>query len=192
MEPPIAGERQDQRAQQASRLHRIAANRTQGLEGAGDDEAGKRIGYGATSPATSGQAAAGGQVAWADPESGLSFVFLTSNVDANFVRSYRREAIVTRLAAQCSADLHRPLRISEVPWKGRDLGAGPSGRAARPVYVGQSGNAWPLCDSGFSPGAHTHTGRERFLQPAPLLGGERQREVLMAERLELTLQDVGG
>jgi CubicO group peptidase (beta-lactamase class C family) len=83
-----------------------AAYRTLGLETSGDDDKrDKRIGYGATSPGTFGHAGAGGQVAWADPAIGLSFVFLTSSIDADFVRMYRREATVTRLAAACAAEL---------------------------------------------------------------------------------------
>ena len=83
-----------------------AAFRSLGLEVAGDDaNAHKRLGYGATSSRAFGHAGAGGQIGWADPESGLSFVFLTNSVDANSVRMYRREATVTRLAAACAAQL---------------------------------------------------------------------------------------
>ena len=80
-----------------------AAFRTLGFETSGDDEkADMRIGYGATSPGTFGHEGAGGQIAWADPVSGLSFVFLTSSIDVNVVRQYRREMKVTRLAAACT------------------------------------------------------------------------------------------
>jgi CubicO group peptidase (beta-lactamase class C family) len=74
-----------------------------GFETSGDDEKrDMRIGYGATSPGTFGHSGAGGQVAWADPATGLSFVFLTNNFDANFPRQYRREAVLSRLAAECA------------------------------------------------------------------------------------------
>lgn len=80
-----------------------AAYRTLGLEQSGDDDkAHMRIGYGATSPGTFGHSGAGGQVAWADPETGLSFVFLTNYFDAHFPRQYRREATLSRLAAACA------------------------------------------------------------------------------------------
>jgi CubicO group peptidase (beta-lactamase class C family) len=80
------------------------AFRTLGLETAGDDEkTHMRIGAGATSPTTFGHAGAGGQVAWADPASGLSFVFLTSCFDMNFVRMYQRDMALTRLAARCAS-----------------------------------------------------------------------------------------
>jgi CubicO group peptidase (beta-lactamase class C family) len=79
------------------------AFRSLGLELAGDDEkAHMRIGAGATSPGTFGHGGAGGQVAWADPASGLSFAFLTSCIDLDFVRQYRRDIAVTRAAAQCA------------------------------------------------------------------------------------------
>jgi CubicO group peptidase (beta-lactamase class C family) len=78
------------------------AFRTLGLETAGDDDkADMRIGAGATSPGTFGHGGAGGQIAWADPATGLSFVFLTNTFDANVVRMYRRDAALTRLAARC-------------------------------------------------------------------------------------------
>ena len=78
------------------------AFRSLGLEIAGDgDWAHTRIGAGATSPETFGHLGAGGQVAWADPVSGLSFVFLTNGVDRNAVRQLKRDATLTRLAAEC-------------------------------------------------------------------------------------------
>jgi CubicO group peptidase (beta-lactamase class C family) len=81
-----------------------AAFRTLAFETAGADEkAHMRIGAAATSPGTFGHGGAGGQVAWADPVTGLSFVFLTSSVDINIVRQYRRDMRLTTLAAQCVA-----------------------------------------------------------------------------------------
>jgi CubicO group peptidase (beta-lactamase class C family) len=76
-----------------------AAFRTLGLETAGDDEkAHLRLGTGSTSPAAFGHGGAGGQVAWADPASGLSFVFLTASFDNDFVRNFRRDATLNALA----------------------------------------------------------------------------------------------
>jgi CubicO group peptidase (beta-lactamase class C family) len=81
-----------------------AAYRTLGFETAGDDgDERRRIGAGATSPGTFGHGGAGGQVAWADPVTGLSFVFLTSSIDINIVRQYRRDMHLTTLAARCAA-----------------------------------------------------------------------------------------
>jgi CubicO group peptidase (beta-lactamase class C family) len=80
------------------------AFRSLGLELAGDDDkAHMRIGAGATSAGTFGHGGAGGQVSWADPVSGLSFVFLTNCFDLDFVRQYRRDMAVTRAAAACIA-----------------------------------------------------------------------------------------
>jgi CubicO group peptidase (beta-lactamase class C family) len=54
-------------------------------------------GMGSTvSPRTFGWGGAGGQVAWVDPDSGLSFSFLTNGIDRNPARwSERRESIAT-------------------------------------------------------------------------------------------------
>ena len=79
-----------------------AAFRTLGLETSGSDQkAHLRIGSGATSPGTFGHNGAGGQIAWADPVTGLSFVFLTSSFDNNFVRNFHRDMTLNKLAARC-------------------------------------------------------------------------------------------
>ena len=80
------------------------AKRSLGLELAGDDEqAALRIGSGAMSPGTFGHGGAAGQVGLADPESGVSFAFLTNGNDRNVIRQYQRTAALTTLAAQCVA-----------------------------------------------------------------------------------------
>ncbi|MFZ9628071.1 MAG: serine hydrolase domain-containing protein [Ilumatobacteraceae bacterium] len=80
----------------------FSAERTLGLETAGDGPAKRfRIGGGATSPATFGHGGAAGQIAWADPVTGLVFVFLTNGVDRNFLREARRGMDLCRLAAAC-------------------------------------------------------------------------------------------
>jgi CubicO group peptidase (beta-lactamase class C family) len=81
------------------------ANRTRGVVVRGDDEpyASLRHHFGpATSPRTFGHDGAGGQIAWADPESGLSFCFLTSGYDANRVRELLRNQDLSRLAVECA------------------------------------------------------------------------------------------
>jgi CubicO group peptidase (beta-lactamase class C family) len=79
-----------------------AAFRTLGLETAGDDDkAHLRLGAGATSPRAFGHGGAGGQISWADPATGLSFAFLTSSFDNDFVRNIHRDQNVNRLAAGC-------------------------------------------------------------------------------------------
>ena len=77
------------------------ASRTRGLVVRGDDEpfASLRHHFGpATSPRTFGHDGAGGQIAWADPERGLSFCFLTNGYDANRVEELLRNQELSRLA----------------------------------------------------------------------------------------------
>lgn len=59
-----------------------------------------RPGSGATSARTFGHGGAAGQIAWADPESGLSFAFLTNGSDQHFIREFTRTAELSALAAQ--------------------------------------------------------------------------------------------
>ena len=54
------------------------------------------------SPRAFGHAGAGGQIAWADPATGLSFCYLTNGLDANVLRQARRGlALSSRAAALC-------------------------------------------------------------------------------------------
>jgi CubicO group peptidase (beta-lactamase class C family) len=89
------------RAKQPDPFGGFPANRSLGLIIQGDDGFGGRRGMGAsaTSPATFGHHGAGGQVAWADPQSGISFCFLTDSLDANAVRVARRGPLLSDLAA---------------------------------------------------------------------------------------------
>lgn len=80
----------------------VLANRTLGLEVQGDDPtAGFRSGSGFASPRTFGHGGAAGQVAWADPDSGLSFVYLTDGCDLNAVRQSRRVRELAAAAVAC-------------------------------------------------------------------------------------------
>jgi CubicO group peptidase (beta-lactamase class C family) len=81
----------------------VPANRTLGLVVAGDDglSAGRGMGY-TVSPATFGHNGAGGQIAWADPASGLSFVYLTNGLDRNVLREWRRTTGLASRAARCA------------------------------------------------------------------------------------------
>jgi CubicO group peptidase (beta-lactamase class C family) len=82
----------------------ILAMRTLGLEVQGDDETARfRSGSGAASPRTFGHGGAGGQIAWADPASGLSFVYLTNGIDRHFPRQLRRVRELTAAAVACVA-----------------------------------------------------------------------------------------
>jgi CubicO group peptidase (beta-lactamase class C family) len=74
-------------------------NRSIGLILAGDDDQVALRGLGRTvSPRAFGHNGAGGQVAWADPGSGLSFVFLTNGLDRHPVAHGRRGAALSNRA----------------------------------------------------------------------------------------------
>ena len=80
-----------------------AANRGLGLVISGDSDRNYR-GFGKTnSPLAFGHNGAGGQLCWADPGTGLSFVYLTSGHDRNPIRQGRRGVSISSLAAQCKA-----------------------------------------------------------------------------------------
>ncbi|MHB1137766.1 MAG: serine hydrolase, partial [Microthrixaceae bacterium] len=67
------------------------SNRTLGLILAGDDGLARFRGMGATtSPRAFGHNGAGGQIAWADPATGVSFALTTCGIDRNFLREARR------------------------------------------------------------------------------------------------------
>ena len=69
----------------------IPANRTLGLTVAGDDGLATRRGFGKlTSPRAFGHNGAGGQLAFADPDRGLSACYVTNGLDQNLVREHRR------------------------------------------------------------------------------------------------------
>ncbi|HVW81634.1 MAG TPA: serine hydrolase domain-containing protein [Mycobacteriales bacterium] len=79
------------------------ANRTLGLVVAGDDDKAAVRGFGAhTGPRAFGALGVGGQIAWADPDSGLSFSYLTSGLDVDVVGAFVRSAKIAGLAARCA------------------------------------------------------------------------------------------
>lgn len=83
----------------------VPANRTIGVVVAGEDDGKPFRGMGRTvSGAAFGHNGAGGQVAWADPATGLSFVFLTSGLDRHPITSHRRGAAVANRAGALLAD----------------------------------------------------------------------------------------
>ena len=82
----------------------LPANRTRGVVVRGSHAGAERMmhfGPG-TSPRTFGHDGAGGQIAWADPETGLSFCFLTNGMEANGVREALRCQDFATLAAACA------------------------------------------------------------------------------------------
>ncbi len=80
----------------------VPANRTLGMTVAGDDgksamrEFGKDAG-----PRAFGASGLGGQVAWADPDSGLSVCYLTNGMETDLITSFIRSNRVSTLAARC-------------------------------------------------------------------------------------------
>lgn len=81
----------------------VPALRTLGLSIAGDDGNGALRQFGkAAGPRSFGASGVGGQMAWADPESGLSFCFLTSGIDCDPVASWVRSTRLSTAAARCA------------------------------------------------------------------------------------------
>lgn len=79
----------------------VPASRTRGgLVVAGDDGFAHRRGFGRTASArTFGHDGAGGQLAFADPETGLSVAYLTSGLDQHLIRQRRRDTAIASRAA---------------------------------------------------------------------------------------------
>jgi CubicO group peptidase (beta-lactamase class C family) len=80
------------------------SHRSLGLTIAGDPPAALLRGFGhGQSPRTFGHDGAGGQIAWADPDSGLSFSYLTNGLDAHVIREARRKIGLSSRAVACVA-----------------------------------------------------------------------------------------
>jgi CubicO group peptidase (beta-lactamase class C family) len=81
---------------------RKRANRALGVIVAGDDDRTYR-GFGKTgSPLMFGHNGAGGQLAWGDPESGISLGYCTNGFDRHPLRVARRGVAISSLAAACA------------------------------------------------------------------------------------------
>jgi CubicO group peptidase (beta-lactamase class C family) len=76
-------------------LTHVSSNRALGtvIAGEGRDAALRGFGY-TVSPRAFGHAGAGGQIAFADPDSDYSFCYLTNGLDANVIREHRRTASI--------------------------------------------------------------------------------------------------
>ncbi len=84
------------------KLFKLPANRTLGLTQAGDDGFAFLRGFGSSvSGRAFGHGGAGGQIAWADPASGLSFAYVTNGIDANVVRQAKRGIELSTFAGTC-------------------------------------------------------------------------------------------
>lgn len=81
----------------------MPAHRSRGLMVAGDPPEAQMRGFGyGVSPRTYGHDGAGGQLAWVDPDSGISFVYLTNGLDQNLLREGRRGIGLSSRAAACA------------------------------------------------------------------------------------------
>jgi CubicO group peptidase (beta-lactamase class C family) len=81
----------------------VPANRALGVILAGDDGNSNIRGLGRTvSPAAFGHNGAGGQLAWADPATGLSLGYVTNGYDRHEVRQPRRDTAIASLAGVCA------------------------------------------------------------------------------------------
>jgi CubicO group peptidase (beta-lactamase class C family) len=79
------------------------AHRSRGLVVAGDPPAAQFRGFGlGASPRTFGHNGAGGQVAWVDPASGISFCYLTNGLDADPIRVAKRGIGLSSRASACA------------------------------------------------------------------------------------------
>jgi CubicO group peptidase (beta-lactamase class C family) len=87
----------------ADPIFKKRAHRGLGIVIAGDQDRVYR-GFGRTgSELMFGHNGAGGQIAWADPESGLSIGYCTNGFDRHPVRQARRGVAISSLAAVCAA-----------------------------------------------------------------------------------------
>ena len=81
------------------------ANRGLGVVIAGDDGKSNLRGFGHTvSPRAFGHNGARGQIAWADPDTGVSFCYFTNGLDQHVLREARRTSGIASRAAQCVRD----------------------------------------------------------------------------------------
>jgi CubicO group peptidase (beta-lactamase class C family) len=82
---------------------KIPANRTLGFVQAGGDGLAAFRGLGrTTSPRAFGHNGAGGQVAFADPATGLSVAYCTNGLDADVLRQWKRSLAVASRGAVCA------------------------------------------------------------------------------------------
>jgi CubicO group peptidase (beta-lactamase class C family) len=82
----------------------VPANRALAVVIAGGDGRAAMRGFGhTTSPAAFGHDGAGGQIAWADPTTGLSFAWFTNGLDRHYLRQWRRTAGIASRAGAVGA-----------------------------------------------------------------------------------------
>ncbi|HEX4904173.1 MAG TPA: serine hydrolase domain-containing protein [Acidimicrobiales bacterium] len=85
------------------RWFKVPASRALGVVVAGDDGRASLRGFGKTgSPRIFGHGGAGGQIAWADPDTGLSFGYTVNGLDQHTLRQARRGVALSSIAAECA------------------------------------------------------------------------------------------
>lgn len=89
-------------------LRGVPANRSLGLVVGGDDGHGwvRELGQ-STGPRAFGASGIGGQVAWADPDTGISFCVLTNGIDRDVVRAFLRTHELSTIAGRCVSAVSR-------------------------------------------------------------------------------------
>jgi CubicO group peptidase (beta-lactamase class C family) len=86
------------------RVLRVQPNRCLGMTIAGGDGKSGVRGFGKTNSAEAfGHNGVGGQVAWADPATGISFGYCTNGIDRNDFRQAKRVVAISSMAAVCAA-----------------------------------------------------------------------------------------
>ena len=86
-------------------LMNVPASRGLGVIISGDDGRANMRGFGHTnSPRTFGHNGAAGQIAWGDPESGISFGYCTNGIDRHMLREGRRGVGLSSRAGACAAN----------------------------------------------------------------------------------------
>jgi CubicO group peptidase (beta-lactamase class C family) len=101
-ENTLASARQDRTGNLVDMAFKQPPHRGLGIILCGDKGKGFR-GFGdANSPESFGHPGAGGQIAWADPRTGISLVYLTSGHDRNVLNQMQRCVSISHLAAQCA------------------------------------------------------------------------------------------
>ena len=85
-------------------IRHVPAHRSLGLMVAGDPPDAMLRGFGhGMSPRSFGHNGAAGQVAWVDPDSGVSFGYVTNGIDQHLIREGRRSIGLSSRAAACLA-----------------------------------------------------------------------------------------
>jgi CubicO group peptidase (beta-lactamase class C family) len=84
-------------------LRGIPSHRSLGMMVAGEGPTATMRGFGhGVSPETFGHDGAAGQIAWADPATGMSFCYLTNGIDEHLIRQWRRSVGLSSRAAACA------------------------------------------------------------------------------------------